>query len=230
MTEYTASQKRKYLARVLAMNPVQQSAQILALRNQMLGIESRESAQLADGSKLARLRSKAKQQIESIREQMWRQHPQQLAGMLKSVDVRQLPEMKSAVERLQVVIQNHNHIRGLASHPQQHINLTNTFRRVVMLPPRESGSVKEAYLRQIIESSDLPKIKSMVQVLQTEYPQLYALESDWLESIRTLKARRRSSGGNSGADEGEGYAIPGWLIWIGFVILFRVISAVMRNM
>lgn len=229
MTEYTTSQKRKYLARVLAMNPVQQSAQIVALRNQMLGIQSRESAQLADGSKLAKLRSKAKQQIENIREQMWRQHPQQLAEMLKVVDIRHLPEMKSAVERLQVVIQNHNHIQGLASHPKQQINLTNTFRRVVMLPPRESGAVKEAYLRQIIESSDLPKIKKMVGMLRTEYPQLYALESGWLESIETLKARRRPKSEHARVEEGYDFSIPGWVIWIGFVILFRVISAILRN-
>ena len=230
MTEYTASQKRKYLARVLAMNPVHQSGQILAMRNQMLGIRSKDSLQLAAGSKLERLRVKARQQIENIREQMWRLHPQQLADMLNRIDVSQLPELKSAVDRLRVVISNHHHIRGLARHPKQHINLTNTFRRVVMLPPRDSGSVKEAYLRQIVESQDLPKIKSMAAMLKSEYPQLFALESDWLESIQSLRARQSYSSGHAGAKEGYDQSIPWWLIWIAFVILFRIVSAVVRSM
>ena len=212
------------------MNPIQQSAQIIALRNQMLGIQSRDSLQLADGSRLAKLRTRARQQIEKVREQMWRQHPQQLAGMVNGIDVSQLPELKSAVERLKVVIRNHDLIRGLAQHPQQHINLTNTFRRVVMLPPRESGAVKESYLRQIVESSDLGKIKKMVDMLQNEFPQLYAMESDWLRSIQSLKARRKPSSNQESVEVAYDSGIPGWLIWFGFLILFRVVAAIMRNM
>ena len=224
MTEYSLNQKRKYLAQVLAMNPARQSAQIIAMRNQLLGIQTQEAVQLADGSKLASLRERVKQQIENIREQMWRQHPQQLARMLKSINVSQLPELKSAIHRLQKVIQNHHHIRALSSHPDQNINLTNTFRRVVMLPPRDSGILKEAYLRQIIESRELPQIKKMADMLQVEFPQLYALESDWLESIQTLKARRKPTSQNASAEDAYDYTVPGWLIWIGFVVLFRVVA------
>ena len=229
MTEYTASQKRKYLARVLRMNPVYQSGQIIKARNQLLGLTNPDQQELADHAKLEKLRERANGQIEEIRASMWKFSPSRLSEMLRSIDVRQLPELKTAVLRLNQVIKNHEPLQTLAQHPRQHINLTNTFKRVVMSSPKEAGAIKEAYLRQIIESPDLRDIKVMASMLQTEYPNLYAMESDWLNEIQRLKARRKPSL-NSGDDVGESYGsgVPGWLIWIGFIIIFRVIAAIVR--
>ena len=225
MTEYTASQKRKYLAGVLRLNPVQNSGQIIRFRNRLLGKVDENQRTAVDEQKLSILRDRANKQIEAVRGQMWRQHPKQLAQMLQDIDVAQLPELKSAVQRLRVVIQNHGAIMALAQHPDHHINLTNTLKRVVMLSPRESGALKEAYLRQIIESSDLNRIKRFVGVLHDEFHNVYAMESDWLGKIQNLKGRKRISHAGEGADVYE-TGIPGWLIWIGLIFLFRIIAAV----
>ena len=144
MTEYTASQKRKHLAKVLRLNPVHQSARIIQLRNQLLGKTPDPASNAVGQQKIAGLRKRAQNQIEQIRFQMWQQHPRQLAEMLQAIDIRQLPELKSAASRLRLVIQNHRSFTELSRHPDQHINLTNTLKRIVMLPPRDSGALKES--------------------------------------------------------------------------------------
>lgn len=231
MTEYTASQKRKYLARVLRLNPVHQSTKIIQLRNQLLG--KTPAVEAFDQEKIAARRDRAVQQIEEIRNQMWRQHPKRLTEMLGSIDIRQLPELKSAIEKLRLVIRNHAAITKLTRHPDQHINLTNTLKRVVMLPPRDSGSVKESYLRQIIESPDLKDIQKNVDLLQQKFPHIYAMESDWFESIQSLKRRKtyrqNERQDNSYESAGSDFEIPGWLIWVFFVIVFRVAAMFLRN-
>ena len=228
MIEYTTSQKRKYLALVLRMNPVQQSDQIIKLRNRMLGKQSTESDLLVDQAKLTKLRERVSGQIDEIRNQMWRQQPDRLMEMLNTIDASQLPEMKNTIVRLHSVIQNHAGIQQLSQHSSQNINLTNTFKRVIMLPPKEAGGLKESYLRQIVVSPELKKIKRSVNSLQREFPQLYAMEADWLGQIQTMTGRRGSVSSGGGGSDFE-LPIPGWLIWIAFVIIFRVIAAVMRN-
>ena len=230
MTEFTASQKRKYLARVLRMNPIHQSDQIIRLRNRLLGKNSSESELLADQARISKIRDRVSNQIDEIRNQMWRQHPSKLMEMLKAIDTTQLPEMKNAIARLQAVIANHSEIQKLSQHRSQHINLVNTFKRVIMLPPRESGGLKESYLRKIVVSPELKNIQKSVNSLQREFPQLYAMESDWLGQIQSMTGRGRSveQSGGSGSSDSE-LPIPGWLIWVGFVIIFRIIATVMRN-
>lgn len=230
MTEYTASQKRKYLARVLRMNPVNQSDQIIKLRNRLLGKNSSESDLLADQARMTKIRDRVAKQIDEIRNQMWRLHPSRLTEMLNAIDASQLPEMKNAVTRLQTVIDSHSNIQQLSQHHSQHINFVNTFKRVIMLPPRESGALKESYLRQIVVSPELKQIQRSVISLQREFPQLYSMEADWLSQIQNMKGRATSleqSNGNAGGD--SELQIPGWLIWVGFVVIFRIIAAIIRN-
>ena len=100
-----------------------------------------------------------------------------------------------------------------------------------MLPPRESGAVKESYLRKIVESDKLKVIKKSIVLLKQEFPGVYAIESEWFGTIENLKGRGRPSMRAGGESAGESYEIgvPGWAIWIGFVIFFRILATFLRN-
>ncbi len=211
------------------MNPVYQSDQIIKLRNRLLDIQTTDEFDAAKQSKTTKLRESTAQQIDDIRAQMWRQHPQRLAEMLRAVNVGEFPELKNAVKRLHQVISSHGQIQQLSSHPNQNINLVNTFKRVIMLPPRDAGALKESYLRQIIESAELKSIQRSVRLLQNEYPELYVMEADWLTQIQGLKGRAQTAHQAAGGSDESEAGVPGWLIWVVLVVVFRIIAAFIRN-
>ena len=220
---------REYLTQVLAMNPVYQSDEILKLRNQFLGVISKEQQAFTDRVQKQELRQKATDGLKRVRAQMWKQSPENLSVMIQAIDVSQLPDMRGAVERLKTVVRHHADFQALSQHPLQHINMTNTLKRAVMLPPKEAGSLKESYLRKIVEQPDLKQIQKMVAMMETQFPAVYALESDWLGEISRLSRRKKRI--ISSGDSAESYqtGIPGWIIWIGFVILIRIILVAVRQ-
>lgn len=217
-----------YLAQVLRLNPVFQSDEILKLRNQFLGVVSKEQQALTDRYQKQQLRQKATDRLKRVRAQMWTQSPEKLASMIQSIDVRQLPDMRGAVERLKTVVKHHADFQALSQHPLQHINLTNTLKRAVMLPPKEAGSLKESYLRKIVEQSDLKDIQEMVAMMETQYPALHALESDWLGEISRLSRRKKRALTSDESPEAYQPGVPGWVLWLVFVIVIRVLAVLFR--
>lgn len=230
MTDQDINRQREYLTQVLRMNPVFQADEILKLRNDFLGIVSKEQRSLSDRARKQQLRQQATNAIKSVRAKMWKLAPEQLSDMAQSIDVRQLPDMRGAVERLKTVIDYRPQFEALTQHRLHHINLNNTLRRVVMLPPKEAGSLKESYLRKIVEQSDLKSMQKMVAMMETEFPAIYALESDWLGEISRLSRRKKRSFWAGDSPDSFQPGIPGWIIWIGLVILIRfVILLIIRE-
>ena len=187
MTEFTASQKRKYLARVLRMNPLSESEKIIAFRATILG-KTAENKQLPDNS-VQQLRQNATRKIEELRKRFWTTPQNQLLQELQSIDVSQLPDMQHSVARLQTIARLLPQFEKLAQHPQTRINLVNTIKRMIMMSPREAGSVKAAYLRKASYASALPIVQNMIVMMHSEFPQIYDLESDWFYEISKLKRR-----------------------------------------
>lgn len=211
------------------MNPVYESSDILKLRGQLLGIENREERAFEDRSKQQALRQQAQARLENIRSQMWKTSPDKLLTLIGSIDVNQLPDMKPTVDRLRAVVEHLDDFKQLSAHPKQQVNLTNTLKRIVMLPPREAGTLKESYLRNIVESPTLKTTQTTVSMIKTTFPGLHAMESDWFGEIMRLSRRKQKA--TSSGDSAESYqsGVPGWLIWIGFIIAFRIIAAVLRS-
>jgi len=228
MPNKTDLKKTEYLTEVLQLNPVFQSDQILKLRNQFLGVVSKEQQALTDRFQKQELRQKANDRLKRMRAQMWTHSPEKLANMIEAIDVRQLPDMRGAVERLKTVVKHHADFQALSQHPLQHINLTNTLKRAVVLSPKEAGSLKESYLRKIVEQPDQKEIQAMVSMMETSYPALHALESDWLGEIARLSRRKKSSSTSDQSPEAYQPGVPGWVLWIVFVIVIRIILVLFR--
>lgn len=188
MSEFTASQKRKYLARVLRMNPLVESEKIIEFRATLLGIAKPKDV-VNDAAELQKSRAIATQKIEELRKRFWVTPQISLIEELKQIEVGQLPDLQPTVSRLLTIAELIPLFQKLAQHPDTRINLVNTIKRLIMLPPKEAGAIKAAYLRKAAYASALPIVKKMVHMMYREFPDIYNLEPDWFFEISKLAPR-----------------------------------------
>ncbi len=189
MSEFTASQKRKYLAKVLRMNPLTESEKIISFRATILGKSTPDKVQANDAAQIQHLRLSATGKIDELRKRFWVTPQQTLLDELRQIDVSQLPDLQPTVARLQIIAQLIPQFQSLVQHPETRINLVNTIKRMIMLPPREAGAIKAAYLRKAAYASALPIVQKMIFMMHREFPQIYNLEPDWFYEISKLKPR-----------------------------------------
>lgn len=211
------AQTLQYLDDMLSMDPMIDAGAMVERRWQFCGL-SKKVAAAADPESLAKLREFTEQRLETIRANFWRTPSAKLRKSLDAMQVQHFPELKAGVDRLKRLTLCHDDLQNLISHPGREMNLYNTFRRVVMLPPLKAGEVKEKYLHELGYSPALGDVKKMIKMLRSEFPALYKFESAWFVQIENVKSQ-------SVATESEGvsfdFGIPGWVIWLTAIMVIR---------
>ena len=192
------------------------------LRQEYCGLKKKSTRRASEDPAASSKRREAIEiQLEMVRSQFWKLSDQKLRENLNAINARDFPELKAGVDRLQLLAMYRQSITELGKHKKRETNLYNTFRRIVMVPPREAGEIKERYLRAFATSNARENVFLMIKMMEKEYPELYALEADWFRQITKIKKRsaQAASQGGSGGDWG----IPGWMIWFGFLMLIRFV-------
>jgi hypothetical protein len=224
--ERSSEQKTAYLKKVFSLNPVYDAAKMVELRSVYCGL-SAETPTSTNPVDLDERKRRIKKRLESIRASFWNSTAPQLRKELDALHARDFPELKIGVDRLKTLTLYREDIQALAKHPLKEINLYNTFRRVVMLPPRKAAAVKQKYLRDLAHSDVKSKVEKMVKMIQKEYPQLYEIESSWFQQISRIKSRRVAESGSTNSDGFE-FPIPGWMIGIVVVMIIRFLMMALR--
>lgn len=213
---------RKYLQQVLSLNPTSDANLMSQMRLQYCGLKQTAPRRTADDpASTSKRREAINNQLESIRSQFWKLPGPRIRELLDAMHVRDFPELKAGVDRLKLLSMHRESIQQLSKHRKRETNLYNTFRRLVMLPPRQAGEIKERYLRAFAHSSARSKVFLMIKMMQKEYPELYALEADWFRQITKIKKRAAAPATDHDYDGDVG--IPGWMIWVGLMILLRIL-------
>lgn len=223
--QWTPQQTQQYLDRMLQLDPLPNASRMLDLRFRYAGLSTGQSKQEGQSANIAERRKLVSKRLDQIRTDFWTISPLDLRKRLEALNVSDLPELKASVDRLRLLTSYQDQFQQLAKHPQREINLYNTFRRIIMLPPRKAGTVKEKYLRQLPYSEARPKVREMVKMMRDKFPALYAIESDWFKQVGQIKSRR--------SDENEGISIgleiPGWVIGLVIMIIIRILLIALRG-
>ncbi|QEG24983.1 hypothetical protein [Mariniblastus fucicola] len=219
-------QTRRYLEKVLGLSPVVAAQQMVELRWQFCGFNT-EAVNESATDDLAERRKWNRKELEKIRSAFWLIDPSQSRRALDELLVDDLPELKIGVERLKLLSHCHSDMNELAKHCKRDINLYNTFRRLVMLSPRKAGSVKEKYLRSLAYAENIEKVHRMVKMMRTEFPELYAIESDWFTQILKIKSRRHDSPSIANGISFD-LGIPSWMYVVTAILIVRVLFAFAR--
>jgi hypothetical protein len=189
----TETEARRYLSRMLGLNPLYDPAGALALRRKALGLQAAVRDEPAGkGTATADQRAAALAELDRLRREFWALPLDQLQKALESIDVKRLPDLRPLVTRLRTVAACRGEFPRLASSAGKCLPLFHAFKTAVVLPPGEAGPHKEQFIRGVRERKQLKAIRQMVQKIQTEHPVLFQLEKDWFETLLKLKLRRRS--------------------------------------
>jgi len=219
---------RYYLDRVLSLSPVTSAQTMVEMRWRFCGLNSKASEPAVLMMDIGERRNRIRHQLEEIRSGFWLVNAPQLRQSLDSLKVDDLPELKAGVDRLKLLSLHREDFGSLATHKHREINLYNTFRRMVMLPPRKAGGLKERYLRSLAQAPNLKRVHQMVKMMRKEYPELFEIESDWFSQILKIKSRyvdEKSSGGG-GFDFDIG--IPSWMYVVTVILIVRILAAMLR--
>lgn len=208
---------------ILSLNPTSDASLMSQMRLEYCGLKQVAPRRAAeDPVANSKRREAIEKQLESIRSQFWKLPGPKIRECLDAMHIRDFPELKAGADRLKLLSMHRESIQELGKHRKRETNLYNTFRRLVMLPPRQAGEVKERYLRAFSHSTVRNNVFFMIKMMEKEYPELYALEADWFRQITKIKKRSAPVTASDNYSSNGG-AIPGWMIWVGVMILLRII-------
>jgi len=222
-----AKKARVYLNEVLSMDPMSDAWRMVEKRWKFCGLSKQKATDKpADPEALRKQRRYLERQLEDFRGNFWLEPGESLRRSLDELSADPFPDLKAGVDRLKLLTLHREELQDLGQHPKREINLYNTLRRVVMLSPREAGSIKEKYLREYAYSKTPNKIRRMIKIIREEYPAIYDMESDWFQQIGRIRNRLKEDTVSQTA--GWSFELPAWM-WVVLVILLgRVVLAIVR--
>ena len=94
----TKSQKTDYLRRMLQMNPLEQSTEIVALRCQFLKVENHSENLIDDSSSLFDRKEQTIKNLELLRKQFWVLKDEVLNQQIADIDIKKFPGPCSCAE------------------------------------------------------------------------------------------------------------------------------------
>lgn len=230
------TEPRDYLRAALQLNPVEQSARILRCRTQFLGLQSSEPAAPDRAEEQAKhrvlRRQHARTRIEQLRNEFWTAPLGTVRDGIASLDVSDFPELRPALDRLHSVLVHRPRFPQLAAEPDRESNLFKALQKIVVQAPQEAAATRERFLRWLQGRPERVRpVKRMIRLLQRKFPELYELESEWLEHVKQVRSSREESvtvhGGGGGGSFGE-FGIPPWLIIVAIIMLARILFYVLR--
>ena len=176
----------EYLASVLLFNPIFQADEILAARDRFLGRScARSDWELREQYETATSR------LESLRYRLWTAGDDELGTELADLVVGEFSDLVIAAERLRAVVQLRLEFSEIARHKHSDHELLNQLKAILAAEARESSRLKQCYLLQAVaDSSKQVGRHRMVRLLHRRFPRVYALELEWLESIRQSRPIR----------------------------------------
>ena len=238
MDESKAARRRqnvKYVAKILQLNPVERSGDIVRLRSRALGLvlkTSAKSAAVEPAPVDPRVqRQEISKAIESIRANFWTTSLPELKESLSRIRAQEFPDLQSSVQRLSVVAAHRGQLPRLTSEKGFDSNFFKVFRDVLVASQRESAINREKMLAQCGKRKTRRRVTKMIDLIRRELPAVYELEADWLESL-TRQRNSTVSVRKSDDDKWERMertnGIP-WWVWVLGLLLLRGIARALRE-
>ena len=181
---------KAYLREMLELNPMWQSPEILRRRREIwqgnAGASNPGVGDTTPGKKTinpqadARLRSRAEQSLQVLREQFYQLSGEKLATHLKHLRSDRLPEYAATASHLAKVATLRS---TLAEVCQKYGDKKFTYSLCegLIATPGESGALREQYIESIIDEQRVQPACESIQKFVQQYPAIYEVERAWFD-------------------------------------------------
>lgn len=214
-----------YLKQQLSLDPRIAADQIVALRNQQLGLTLGGNQAVVENPVAPQPVASARSAIETIRSQFWTLPLDVLNRKLSEIDLRPYPELATVVEQLQQAAAVRADFPRLAQRLGSDLALFHCVRQSLTMPPRDVAGMKETVMRSLFNGETIRSYKATAQIIREEFPQIYALQYEWFDDI--LKAKRLGRDTTARNQEFK-FGAPIWVFALLFLLLLRGCASLLR--
>ncbi len=222
-----------YLVQLLQMNPVHEGAEIIAARNEALGLKKQATARPAAPADAQKAdRRKLLDQLEELRRQFWTMPLDALNQQLNRLDGQGFADLEAAVARLRVVAVHRANFPPLAQQVDFDGELFSSLKEILTRSPRDTAVLREQVLSTFRNRAHRKRGRKMIKLLQRELPAIYGIEADWFDTLYRQKAqlptiRFTSKSSNNAAPVGSGTTVRNywWVLVLGSMLLRACASA-----
>ncbi|WP_417387909.1 hypothetical protein [Gimesia sp.] len=183
------SPKQEYLSQVLQMNPLEQPAEILNRRKQFLQPQSVSRSSLSSNASDRHNRADASGQINSLRKHFWSIKTEMIEQQLNEISISDYPELTFAIGRLRKIAALRESFTRLQHRCEGHERFYEQFCKLVISSPAEAERLRSTSYAQPeatlfdVELVSPEEERKLARIVQQEFPELYALEKDWLNQL-----------------------------------------------
>jgi hypothetical protein len=186
----TDAERNAYLRAVLQMNPLHRAEEVLALRNRYCRVRRPAARAAATEADPRELRQQAVDGLQRVRELFWKERLTVLQQTLDGLPLKAFPDLRKAGQRLKILAAHRQDFPALAESPGFDPELFGRLKQILVVSPREAGPLKEAVQESFAEPGSRKRALRMLTLLERELPDVYALEQDWFDLLRSAKASR----------------------------------------
>ncbi|WP_298865650.1 hypothetical protein [uncultured Gimesia sp.] len=183
------TRKIDYARRLLQMNPLEQTRDILALRRDFLKPESELGNSINESVSFDDRKEQTIKNIDSLRKGLWTLDSQTLRKQIEAIDISELPDLAVSLSRLKAIADHRESFQKLQEHPDCFPQFYEQFCSLVSASPQRIVKLRAEFLDASRKGAIDPRYRNpreyyrIAKVIRREMPKLYELEKPWLEQI-----------------------------------------------
>ncbi|WP_236623635.1 hypothetical protein [Rhodopirellula baltica] len=189
------SPAKTYLRSMLDINPVWQSASALQLRRKTLRMPNHDRRQTGVDSDSVddmvakhQNRAKARETVSHLQQHFFHLSDEELSTGLASLNAEEVPELAPTIRRLQIAASERNSFVTMLADKKFDRELVIALGKSVVLPQSDAGYVREKFIQNLTTKNSRKRARETSLKIQKAYPNLFALERDWLTTLQNSKA------------------------------------------
>jgi hypothetical protein len=183
----------EYLRLMLRLDPYKDSWEIVARRQSRLLPDNEVIAATTVSSQrpIAEIREDNETKLARIRERFWQLSTPQLTELLLEVDTASVPDMQQYVEQLLKIDMLRPQFDALEKKVAPDTTIVDVMRAVVIQHRVAAASLRSQFHADMRQRGNCHAIKKSIYVLGQKFPDLYALEHEWLAALMTVRCKSK---------------------------------------
>lgn len=187
----SSARVQAYLERVLALDPHDQFEQIARLREEFHAATSMAQTREVSGVEPERSSTPSRQELANelatLRERLLELAPEEVESRLERMELAAHPELDRARVRLVAANRARDELALLLEDKHADRTLARQLRQLITADPQSALDLRNRSARTIGRGVRGNHARAFVKLLRKRYPQLAALEPQWLERLQSAK-------------------------------------------